>query len=619
MSATVEVSHLRKQLRNRNALLTGIFLQFVVLPFLGFAVVKALNMSSAMGITLLVVTSSPGGSYSNWWCSMFNADLALSVTMTAISTMMSVLMLPVNLVIYATSSYSGAVVKSLDWVSLFVSLVVVISAIGLGLLCSYKIHSHKFNLFANKLGNLAGISLVVFSALITSTDKDAELWDRDWKFYLGVASPCVLGLVIANMMTSCFKLVKPERVTVSVECCYQNIGIATSVAITMFEGDEQAEAIGVPLFYGIVEAVVLGIYCIAAWKLDWTKAPRDESFCVVIFNSYEVEEAEMHDVDAIEVVLGVPKDGLPTDLIFQFDEEEGYTIDDGSLITVSYPPTPEQSINGHNPAAGCHDDEERKIEEEACDLELHPVRVGDRLEKIISEDETTGSSQEDSRSASSPPNTEKPESVRQDLEISNISSTDSDGEGAAVAASPLGVDGTQRCPHPAPPDEPHSGIPVTPKENKSVFRSRAKGEYSSILLASPDNSNIVQSMSDGYQCREGHAAMPMSEEGRQATSSDDTNTHASAPDRLGRAVAALPRVPFAGAKSAKYKKAVALDEDGQYLPADEDQKEPSENTNTKGAESYELLTPVDNTEQPGPPTPPVHSPTSTTTNEHAIG
>lgn len=66
MSATVDVAHLRKQLRNRNALLTGISLQFVILPFLGFIVVKVLDMSAPMGIALLVVTSSPGGSYSNW-------------------------------------------------------------------------------------------------------------------------------------------------------------------------------------------------------------------------------------------------------------------------------------------------------------------------------------------------------------------------------------------------------------------------------------------------------------------------------------------------------------------------------------------------------------------------
>ena len=65
MSATVDIRQLRKQLRNRNALLTGITLQFIVLPFLGFIVVKLLQLPAPMGITLLVITSSPGGSYSN--------------------------------------------------------------------------------------------------------------------------------------------------------------------------------------------------------------------------------------------------------------------------------------------------------------------------------------------------------------------------------------------------------------------------------------------------------------------------------------------------------------------------------------------------------------------------
>lgn len=66
MSATVDMKHMKKAVRNRNALLTGVSLQFIILPFLGFCVVKALNMSAPLGITLLVVTSSPGGSYSNW-------------------------------------------------------------------------------------------------------------------------------------------------------------------------------------------------------------------------------------------------------------------------------------------------------------------------------------------------------------------------------------------------------------------------------------------------------------------------------------------------------------------------------------------------------------------------
>ena len=115
MSATVTTESIKSQLKNQKAILTGIVLQFLILPILGFVTVKLLDLDETMGITLLVVTSSPGGSYSNWWCSMFNADLALSVTMTTISTLLSIVMLPVNLLLYANHAYEADVVAALDW------------------------------------------------------------------------------------------------------------------------------------------------------------------------------------------------------------------------------------------------------------------------------------------------------------------------------------------------------------------------------------------------------------------------------------------------------------------------------------------------------------------------
>lgn len=66
MSATVDVKHLQIQVKNVKALSTGLFLQFLVLPLTGFIVVRAFQLDHPTGVTLLVVTSSPGGSYSNW-------------------------------------------------------------------------------------------------------------------------------------------------------------------------------------------------------------------------------------------------------------------------------------------------------------------------------------------------------------------------------------------------------------------------------------------------------------------------------------------------------------------------------------------------------------------------
>ncbi len=119
--------------------------------------------------------------------------------------------------------------------------------------------------------------------------------------------------------------------TLSVECCYQNVGIATSVgkihapaffcvylyvspcitlnlsttiaALTMFRGDELAMAMSVPLYYGLIEAVILGFYCTIAWKASWTKAPSNVSFLTMLTTSYEVLLVEHSELKAVEVSL----------------------------------------------------------------------------------------------------------------------------------------------------------------------------------------------------------------------------------------------------------------------------------------------------------------------------
>jgi predicted Na+-dependent transporter len=302
MSATVDMQCLVSQLRNHRAILTGVLCQFLLLPTSGLAVVKLLDLPYELGIPLLVVTSSPGGSYSNWWCSLFNADLALSVTMTAISTILSIFMLPMNLLLTTSVAYRADVLQLMDWTGLFVALIIVIAAIAVGLTCSAKIHSRRFNRAANQCGNVAGLSLIIFSATMTNTgDADTKIWSRDWSFYVGVALPCLLGLVLANVVATSLRLPTAERMTVSIEACYQNVGIATSLALTMFEGNALNAAMGVPFFYGVVEAVFVGIYCVAAWKCGWSKAPANAPLWKVLWESYEVLEYEQRDVEEIEI------------------------------------------------------------------------------------------------------------------------------------------------------------------------------------------------------------------------------------------------------------------------------------------------------------------------------
>ena len=66
LSATVDTKCLKGQVNNAKAIMTGIILQFLLMPLLGFIIVRSMHLDYITGLMLLVVTCSPGGSYSNW-------------------------------------------------------------------------------------------------------------------------------------------------------------------------------------------------------------------------------------------------------------------------------------------------------------------------------------------------------------------------------------------------------------------------------------------------------------------------------------------------------------------------------------------------------------------------
>jgi len=318
LSATVNLRDLRHQLTNKSAILSGILMQFLIMPLLGFTSILIFNrwgFSQAMGVSLLVVTASPGGSYSNMWCSLFNAELALSVAMTSISSLLSIGLLPANLFLYGYLAYGLIlaedredgeeeginIVSSLDYGAIFITLGVVMGAILGGLFVGYHYDSNQFHKRANYFGSICGITLILFSAFLGSggaSGAETNFWSLPWSFYVGAAFPCIVGMALANLISRSFKLSYPEVVAISIECCYQNTAIGTSVAVTMFsDPTEQAEAVSVPLFYGMVEAILICLYCIWAWKAGWTKAPADEKLCVVMIKTYEVRDSTSEDDD----------------------------------------------------------------------------------------------------------------------------------------------------------------------------------------------------------------------------------------------------------------------------------------------------------------------------------
>lgn len=292
LSATVELAQFRSKFTTeKRGLVCGAVCQFLAVPALGFLSTRLFDLPPHYGVTLLVLCSSPGGSYSNWWCSMFNADLALSVAMTATSTLLSVVMLPLNTLLYVHLAYGRDV--QLNWSSLLLSLLNTAGSISLGLYVGSKV-PHRRGTF-NAVGQVAGVLLMIISAAFAQKKK--PIWDRDESFYGATCLPFFFSALIATVMASLLKLRKPEQVAVVIETCYQNIAFATTVAISTFASDEASLAAGVPVLYGLLEVVFIASWCLATWQMGWTYAAPSERLTKVLMSSYQPGSSNGADSD----------------------------------------------------------------------------------------------------------------------------------------------------------------------------------------------------------------------------------------------------------------------------------------------------------------------------------
>lgn len=282
LSGSVDTGVLRQRFRARKSIIFGVACQFLILPFLGFSSAKAFDLDPVYGIMLITVTSSPGGAFSNWWCSTCNADLALSIAMTTCSTILSCGLTPLNMLFYSYCAYGEHV--SVDFLNLVQPVIIGAVAILMGLMLSHCFP--KLRWIWNLIGNICGVLLIVLNATVSS--RTDPVWDKEANFYASVAMPCTCSLLVALILAKVSRQVPaPEAVAIAVEVCFQNTGLAMAIAISSFPERDASRAAGVPLFYAALQVLVLPIFLLVAWRLDMTYASKNEPIWRVIFLNHQ--------------------------------------------------------------------------------------------------------------------------------------------------------------------------------------------------------------------------------------------------------------------------------------------------------------------------------------------
>lgn len=302
---TCEFETIKYNLKNKRAILTGMVMQFLIMPFTGFLTVSIFKnyLFKEQETCILLITTCPGGNQSNFWNSIFNAELGLSLTMTSINSLLSLMMIPINIIIYTLAIYGSkdSAVDALDWRALVTTILITIVAFVLGcFLClkvSQKENGPKIQRIFYRIGSIAALGLLVIAFIGNISGGGVAFYDQPWYVIVAAIAPVLIGTFCALMVSRFIaKLPKPECVTIMIETAMQNLAIALTVSIQTYADDEVAlaNALSLVIFYGIAQGLTSGIGCLILWKMGWTKAPKDEKFLVMIFKSYEIKE-NVHD------------------------------------------------------------------------------------------------------------------------------------------------------------------------------------------------------------------------------------------------------------------------------------------------------------------------------------
>ena len=236
-------------------IITGCIAQFTIMPLLAFMLCKLFNLDAALMTGVILVGACPGGTSSNVITYLSKGDVALSVSMTSINTILAPILTP--LITYLLLSTT----INVDTYSMFISIInVVIIPIVLGFLIN-----KFFGTFTQKaikvlpMVSVTGICMIVASVVSHNASK---ILSTGLIVFTVVILHNVLGYACGFGLGKILKFNVAKTKAVSIEIGMQNSGLATSLASTSFASLAMATVPGAifSVWHNISGAILANIF-----------------------------------------------------------------------------------------------------------------------------------------------------------------------------------------------------------------------------------------------------------------------------------------------------------------------------------------------------------------------
>lgn len=239
------------------AMIVGLFGQLVVLPLVAFAIGWALGLPAAFFIGLVLIACCPGGSSSNVFSKLAKGDVALSVSLTAFSSVITLFTLPA--IMHFTTARLGQEVGitlpvgNLLKQNLFTMLLPIVAGILVR-----QFFSNAAQKIDKVLSKCAFPALMLLAGVFFIQNKDAIIANFGT---LGLATGCLIiaSILVAALLGFIVRLRRNEKRTIIIEVGMQNAAQAIAVATSPFVFN--SPAIATPaIIYALLMNVVLLTY-----------------------------------------------------------------------------------------------------------------------------------------------------------------------------------------------------------------------------------------------------------------------------------------------------------------------------------------------------------------------
>lgn len=238
VSLDLKPTDFKRTFRSPKPFIIGLSAQFVIMPALTFLLVLVLQPQPSIALGMFLVAAAPGGNLSNFLTHLAKGNTPLSISMSAVSTALAIVMTPLNTMIWGSlygptrEILRSFVIHPIDLVQTIIILLGLPLALGMFV-------NHKAPEWSSKASRWMKRFSIVFFLLFV-----AGALAANFNYFLEFVGMVVVAVFLHNLIAiltgyfsaRAFKLPEQDRRAIAIEIGIQNSGLALILVFNFFDG-----------------------------------------------------------------------------------------------------------------------------------------------------------------------------------------------------------------------------------------------------------------------------------------------------------------------------------------------------------------------------------------------